>query len=137
MAFMISINLINVNAIESNNDLTAYNQLLDELNDKYHAKLYILDEEEFINSPIYDDYEKDYANYIHSILSIDISSFKSLCLETINIEKVYNVQIIHNSRSTKGTKTMLFNNGNNIMTLIYKYRNTYDTSYTLLLLSQK
>lgn len=52
------------------------------------------------------------------------------CLDIINIETIYETQIIHNNKSVFGSKTVYFNDQCNTMSLKYKYSGTkFDTSY--------
>lgn len=130
LIFIFSISFMDIKAIETNSSLMDYTHILNEFNEKFDADLYILNEDEFMNSPIRDNYNDSYFDYINSILSIDIDTFKKNCLDIINIETIYETQIIHNNRSTFGNKTVSFNNGRNTMTLTYKYSGTkFDTSY--------
>ena len=130
VAFTVSVNFMNTYAFENNADLNQYYQVIEELNKEYHVDLYILSEEEFLQSPIYEEYDKDYSKYLETITSIDIDTFRNNCLEAIFMESTYEVKINHNARSSLGKKTISFNSNRNTMTLTYKYSgNKFDTSY--------
>lgn len=130
VAFTMSVNFINTFALENSTDLNEYYQVIEELNEKYHSGLYILDKDEFLQSPIYKDFDKDYSKYLETITNTDIETFKEVCLETIFVENTYEVKINHNARSSLGQKTVYFNDKCNTMTLTYKYSGSkYDTSY--------
>lgn len=122
-------NVTGIYAYDTNRNIDEYIQVIDMLNEKYNTHLYIIDEEEFNNSPLKDDYI-NYDQYINNIFDLDIDSFEKECLAIINEKDYYEVEMIHNSRSVMGTKTTLFNGGRNSMTLTYKYSGTkFDTTY--------
>lgn len=128
--FIVSVNFFNVNALDTQSLLIDYQNIIDEINEEYQTHLYILSETEFIQSPIYNDYDNNYSNYINNILQTDIDTFKSDCLKIINVQTIYDYQINHMTRSTLGKKTMSFNNNCNSMTLTYKHNGSkFDTSY--------
>lgn len=60
--------------------MSEYYEIIDTINNEYSSDLYILNENEFLKSPIKEQYDAKYENYIHHILSIDISEFKDECI---------------------------------------------------------
>lgn len=130
IVFIVSASLFNVNATNIQENLNVYQIVLDDINREYQANLYILDEQEFLKSPICNDYNRSYAKYINNILQTDINDFKEDCMKIVDVQTIYDCQITHLTRSTSGKKTVLFNNKCNSMTLTYKYSGSkYDTSY--------
>lgn len=130
IAFTVSANFMNIYALENKADLNEYYQVIEELNKEYHVDLYILNEEEFLQSPVYENYDKDYSKYLDTIANIDLETFRKNCLDTIFVEDTYEVEINYYARSSLGKKTVYFNNKCNTMTLTYKYSGgKYDTTY--------
>lgn len=110
--------------------MSEYYEIIDIINNEYSSDLYILNENEFFKSPIKEQYDAKYENYIHHILSIDISEFKDECILIATENDEINVSAYVNSRSTLATKTVAFYSSRNSMTLTYKYSgSTFDTSY--------
>lgn len=111
------------------NNISDYVNVIDEINQYYNSKIYIVDEDEFCDSEFIYSY-KDYDSYVDRILSTSIDDFKKECIQLATVNSVYTTQVIHNTKSSYGNKTVYFNERNNAMTLKYKYSgNTYDTSY--------
>lgn len=111
--------------------LISYLNEINLINNQYNSNYYVLSESEFYESSLavtMITYEK----YINSILNQDINQFK---LDLINAIKYTKLKIIEVNidlrfRLSYGTKPLSFFNGNNSMTLKYKYTgNTFDTSY--------
>lgn len=130
VCLLATINFTSIKAVTIENALKPYEEIIEEINTKYSADLYILSEDEFLQSPISNDYNNCYDNYINNILKVDLEIFKNECLETVQSTSYYDVEVNHIGRSTLGTKTMSFNSSCNSMTLKYKYSGgVYDTSY--------
>ena len=68
--FIVSVNFFNVNALDTQSLLIDYQNIIDEINEEYQTHLYILSETEFIQSPIYNDYDNNYSNYINNIFKL-------------------------------------------------------------------
>lgn len=121
---------LNNSNIFAQDTLLPYYNVIDSINEKYHSDLYILSEEEFKNSPISSYFNDDYSLYINTILSTDINEFENMCLEIVNIDDTIDTNAQNTVLSTSTTKTVKFYNGNNSMTLTYKYSGSkFDTSY--------
>lgn len=130
IVFIVSAGFVNVNAANVQQNLNVYQNIIDEINEQYQVDLYILDEQKFLKSSICNDYNKSYTDYINNILQTDINDFKEDCMNIVNVQTIYNFQLVHLARSTSGKKTVTFNNKCNSMTLTYKYSGSkYDTSY--------
>lgn len=124
---IVGININNVNAI---NKLSLYYNIIDSINEKYAADLYILSEKEFNESPVYSNFNGDYSLYLDNITSTDLIKFEQECLKIVNVDNVINVSIYSDICSTFAKKTVVFYNGNNSMTLTYKHSGSkFDTTY--------
>lgn len=108
------------------NDLSEYYEVIDVVNDEYSTELYILNENEFLGSPIKEQYDTKYENYI----SISIFEFKNECIQIATEISEINISAYVNVRSTLASKTVSFYSNRNSMTLTYKYSgSTFDSSY--------
>lgn len=106
-----------------------YQDILDELNYKYGAELYILSFKEFNKLEMKEIYGS-YNEYIGIITSSSLDDFYKSSLSMINIEDTYNYKIEKNLRATLGDKTVYFNAARNSMTLKYKYDGKkFDVNY--------
>lgn len=124
---LLIINFSNVYALENN--LSDYINVINEINQRYDSKIYIVDEIDFYDSEFVHSY-KDYDSYIDYILSTNIEDFRNECIQLATVESFYTTQVIHIAKSSYGSKVVSFNNENNSMTLKYKYSGSkYDTSY--------
>lgn len=129
--------LLNVNSIAASSknyddQLKPYLNKIHEINQLYNAKYYILDVDEFYNSQIKENFDSNYDNYIQFITSQDIDVFSQTLIQELQFIKkdVYEFKLDNIIRSSYGSKTVSFFNGNNKMTLKYKYSgSTFDTSY--------
>lgn len=124
---LLFMNFSNAYALENN--LNDYINIINEVNQKYDSKVYIVGKDDFYDSEFNHSY-KDYDTYVNHILSTSIDDFEAECIQLATVDSVYTTQIIHNARSSYGSKTVTFNAGKNTMTLKYKYSGSkYDTSY--------
>ena len=109
LSMIMLINIVPTKAFDNETELDLLIRRIDHINEIYNSNYYILSEEEFINSEITDTL-KSYDDYVNS--------------ETINV----NIETYF--RSTSGSRTLSFYNGNNKMILKYKYSGSkFDTSY--------
>lgn len=132
IVFLLTIINSNTTKAESlDNALQPYQEIINNINTEYCTDMYIMSEDEFLQSPISGDYENSYNSYISHILEIDLETFQNECLIIAKSNSYYDVEVVPLSRSTLATKTMRFNSSCNSMTLKYKYSDSvYDTSYT-------
>ena len=129
---LFNLNYVSAYSREYKCELNLYTQEIEKINQKYNTNYYILDENDFLNSELKEKFSSNYKQYIKFITTQDIGSFKKSLIDELvyTSENVINTKIWINSRSTIGSKTMLFFNGNNKMTLKYKYSGSkFDTSY--------
>lgn len=128
MIFMMLI--FNSTDIKALNGLSQYYDIILSINEEYNAELYIMNKNEFLNSPIKDQFNSNYDLYINNILNTDIDKFRNECMDIVESEIEIEVSAISNSRSTLATKTVAFYSARNSMTLKYKYSGSkFDTSY--------
>ena len=129
--------LLNVNSITAlsqsyDDKLIPYLVKIEEINHKYNTSYYILDANEFYTSEIKENFESNHDKYIQFITSQDINIFSQTLIKDLQYvnQNVYDVKLDCLLRSSYGSKTVPFFNGNNKMTLNYKYSgSTFDTSY--------
>lgn len=120
--------MVGVKAQENN--LAVYQNVVNELNQKYEAQAKIFDENEYIVGHYEDVYGMSYEDYIHNILSTDIQTFRDEWVKVMEPNDIISVQVNPMTRSSYGSKTIFFNANANKMTLSYKYSgSTYDMTY--------
>lgn len=98
----------------------------------YNTNYYVLSTNEFYNSEIKGNFKFNYDEYIQFITSQDINTFSQTLIKELQYSKadVCEIKLDNSGRSSYGSKTISFFNGNNKMTLKYKYSGTtFDTSY--------
>lgn len=129
----ILLNLNYVSALQKYEiQLNPYLNIIHELNYLYNTDYCILNVEEFNNSELRENFESDYDKYIQFITSQDINVFRQTLIKELQytMKDVYEIKLDNLTRSSYGSKTVSFFNGNNKMTLKYKYNgSTFDTSY--------
>ena len=128
--------LLNLNSVTASQkydvQLNPYLNIIHEINYLYNTDYYILNVEEFNNSKIKENFDSNYDKYIQFITSQDIDVFRQVLIKELQytIEDIYEIKLDSLTRSSYGSKTVSFFNGNNKMTLNYKYSgSTFDTSY--------
>lgn len=117
--------------LENDERLIPYLNEINFINNKYNSDYYILSEKEFYESSLTSTLTT-YEEYINSILTQDINQFRTDLINAIEYteSETIEVNIDAKLRSSYGTKTLSFFNGNNSMTLRYKYTGSiFDTSY--------
>lgn len=136
LCFFFTMNLIPVHANEiSFNELDKYTSILSEINSLYGTDLHIYNSSEYYENSLNTLFSKDYESYMQYILSYDEKEFYDYCMSIINVEENIDTNIDENyTRSTSASKSVLFNNNRNKMTLKYKYTTSssvkyFDTSY--------
>ena len=67
-----------------------------------------MNKNEFLNSPIKDQFNSNYDLYINNILNTDIDKFRNECMDIVESEIEIEVSAISNSRSTLATKQLHF-----------------------------
>lgn len=119
-----------INGAYASNGLELYDNVISNINEEFDTNLYIMDEREFMISPIKDQFNSCYQMYIQKILDTDINEFKEECIYIASMNTEIDVSAYIDTRSTLATKTVVFNAGCNSMTLTYKYSGSkFDTSY--------
>lgn len=133
LSLFLSINTVNASSnLDDYVDLTPYQDIISDINERYETDYYILSKNEFQTSSLCIIDKMTYNDYLKMILDNDLSNFREELLADINqpIDLVINIKLNNNYRSTYGQKTLSFFNGNNKMTLKYKYTGSkFDTSY--------
>lgn len=122
-------NMQNLQASENEITLSDYLQVIDKINSEYSSELYLLNEKQFLDSPIANSYD-DYNEYITQVFEISLIDFEKKCLQIVQENEFYSSELNDISKSFLGTKTITFYSGRNNMTLTYKYTsNKFDTTY--------
>lgn len=128
--------LLNVNYVAASQNyddqLIPYLNKIQEINHMYNTNYYVLSINEFYNCEIKGNFKFNYDEYIQFITSQDINTFSQTLIKELQYSKadVYEIKLDNSGRSSYGSKTISFFNGNNKMTLKYKYSGTtFDTSY--------
>ena len=122
---------VKVEAQEQKINLENYVEVIENVNEEYNQSFYIMSEEQYYVSSYYNTVGFDYEIYLSNITMLSVEEFEEHLIDSIIEEDCINVNVSTNSRSTLGSKTVIFNNSRNSMTLKYKYNgNVYDTSYT-------
>lgn len=138
--FLILVSPIQIAAkSEHQTNLLPYQQIIDEVNREYNSDLYILEEEEFLETSLASNYNSNYDAYLASICNTSFSDFRLNCLDLAKQSTfVYEFTLENNSRSTVTSKTVSFYNGRNTAKLTYAYSSgKFDTSYNNSLVVQK
>lgn len=131
LVLLLTSNITSSYALERHyNNINDYKEVLVEINNLYNSHMYIMDENEFLMSPIREQYQTSYEIYINSILEIDLTSFKNKSTVIAQETGKYSFSAYTLSKSTLASKTVSFYSGRNTMTLTYRYSgNKFDTSY--------
>lgn len=132
ISILFNLNFVNAYSVEYEKELNPYIQVIKKINEEYKTNYYILNENDFLNSELQERFESNYNEYIKSIITQDIKTFEKSLMDELKYTSInlIDVKLENNLRSTLGTKTVLFFNGNNKMTLTYKYSGSkFDTSY--------
>jgi hypothetical protein len=130
-AFISNLNPINAE-FNDNEKLDYIIQEIELINQEYKTDFSILTEEEFYTSVYKELYDENYQIYISSILKQDVEVIKKELIGSVEMteNEVVDVKIEHLAKSSLGSKTITFYNGNNKMSLKYKYSGrSFDTSY--------
>lgn len=106
MIFMMLI--FNSTDVKALNGLSQYYDIILSINEEYNAELYIMNKNEFLNSPIKDQFNSNYDLYINNILNTDIDKFRNECMDIVESEMEIEVSAISNSRSTLAIKQLHF-----------------------------
>lgn len=106
MIFMMLI--FNSTDVKALNGLSQYYDIILSINEEYNAELYIMNKNEFLNSPIKDQFNSNYDLYINNILNTDIDKFRNECMDIVESEIEIEVSAISNSRSTLAIKQLHF-----------------------------
>ena len=130
LSMIMLINIVPTKAFDNETELDLLIRRIDHINEIYNSNYYILSEEEFINSEITDTL-KSYDDYVKHLLNYDLNELENELIVNITVDsETINVNIETNFRSTSGSRTLSFYNGNNKMILKYKYSGSkFDTSY--------
>lgn len=119
-----------------NNKIDNYQTFLKQFNDEYGTDFHIIEEDEYYQESLDTLWQQSYDEYLNMILNKDFDTIKQECLDIINIQTTTDVKLDSeiDYRSTKATKTVIFNSKRNKMTLTYKYTTknsakVFDTSY--------
>ena len=130
LSMIMLINIVPTKAFDNETELDLLIRRIDHINEIYNSNYYILSEEEFINSEITDTF-KSYDDYVKHLLNYDLNELENELIVNITVDsETINVNIETYFRSTSGSRTLSFYNGNNKMILKYKYSGSkFDTSY--------
>ena len=130
LSMIMLINIVPTKAFDNETELDLLIRRIDHINEIYNSNYYILSEEEFINSEITDTL-KSYDDYVKHLLNYDLNELENELIVNITVDsETINVNIETYFRSTSGSRTLSFYNGNNKMILKYKYSGSkLDTSY--------
>lgn len=133
LSLFLSINTVNASSnLDDYVDLTPYQDIISDINERYETDYYILSKNEFHTSSLCIIDKMTYNDYLKMIQGNDLNNFREELLADINqpVDLVINIKLNNNYRSTYGQKTLLFYNRHNQMTLKYKYTGSkFDTSY--------
>lgn len=133
LSLFLSINTVNASSnLDDYVDLTPYQDIISDINERYETDYYILSKNEFHTSSLCIIDKMTYNDYLKMIQGNDLNNFREELLADINqpADLVINIKLNNNYRSTYGQKTLLFYNRHNQMTLKYKYTGSkFDTSY--------
>ena len=129
LSMIMLINIVPTKAFDNETELDLLIRRIDHINEIYNSNYYILSEEEFINSEITDTF-KSYDDYVKHLLNYDLNELENELIVNITVDsETINVNIETYFRSTSGSRTLSFYNGNNKMILKYKYSGSkFDTS---------
>ena len=130
LSMIMLINIVPTKAFDNETELDLLIRRIDHINEIYNSNYYILSEEEFINSEITDTL-KSYDDYVKHLLNYDLNELENELIVNITVDsETINVNIETYFRSTSGSRTLSFYNGNNKMILKYKYSGSkFDTRY--------
>ena len=130
LSMIMLINIVPTKAFDNETELDLLIRRIDHINEIYNSNYYILSEEEFINSEITDTF-KSYDDYVKHLLNYDLNELENELIVNITVDsETINVNIETYFRSTSGSRTLSFYNGNNKMILKYKYSGSkFDTSH--------
>ncbi|MBV4095326.1 hypothetical protein [Thomasclavelia ramosa] len=121
LSMIMLINIVPTKAFDNETELDLLIRRIDHINEIYNSNYYILSEEEFINSEITDTF-KSYDDYVKHLLNYDLNELENELIVNITVDsETINVNIETYFRSTSGSRTLSFYNGNNKMILKYKY----------------
>lgn len=116
----------------SDYSFTDYENILDDINEEYQTDYALLTKEDFNTYDGYKEVYGTYQNYQDAVLALSVDEFKDYWLQMSSYEVVAadegNVSTIE-TRSTRTTKSKLFNNSINRMKLTYYYTTKSGTRY--------
>lgn len=113
-------------------ELREHKEIIEEVNKMYDTSFYLMTQSDFYDSHLDQLLNKNYDEYLLDIQNTNLSTFKEELINLANDSKdeTINATLSPNTKSSLGSKTVLFFSGHNSMTLRYKYSGSkFDTSY--------
>lgn len=136
LCFLLTIHLVPLHASTTeDSEFEKYTSILSKINETYDTDLHLYDCDEYYANSLDSLFSMNYDSYKQYILSFNENDFYNYCLSIICVENNINIDIDNLlTRSTSGSKSVLFNNNRNRMTLKYRYTTSnsvkyFDTSY--------